>query len=164
MKTKPKTPHRSPNQSSLLMADETQDISMLSNNQPNRPFYERIPCLKPLLFILLIQVLIFILCYFFVPQHQILKIIADIKYYLETYYNKNYVKFLIYYFVLCFISISCFLPTISLTTILFTMITRKILFTWVITLLFYILIEFLLFFIIHYFFKNKLKTYLQHYR
>lgn len=155
---------QSPKYSSSLLMDETQDLSMLSSNPNQRPFYNRIPCLKPLLFILLLQLLIFLTCYFFIPVEKITIIIDNVKFYLKSYYDFDVTKFLLFYFLLCFVSIACFLPTISLITILFTMITREVLFSWLITLLFYIISESLLYLLIHLVFKKRIKQYVERFR
>lgn len=153
-----------PDNSTLFPPENSQEESLLSQNPTLRPFYERIPCLKPLLLILLLQLLLFGLCYCFVPTHEITAFIQHIKSQLQAYYSQNLASFLLCYFGLCFVTIACFLPTISLFTILFTMITRRILFSWAVTMLIYVSSECLLYFAINVCLKKRIRAYVQRFR
>ena len=164
MSTKPLTKKKSSKRSSFSVTDDSNETSLLSVNIDHQPFYNRVPCLKPLLVVLSIQLLIFLICYFFIPSKSMTSCIENIKFNLALYYKNNLILFLIVYFILCFISISFFLPTISLLTIIFTMITRQIIFSLITTLCFYVLIEFILFFTINHCFKNKIRSYVKKYR
>lgn len=148
-----------------IFTNQTETSTELSFvNNPTVPFYNRIPCLKPLLIILLIQFLIFIVFSVVISPTYFIECVSDLKNLFEYEYQNNIFRFLIIYFICCSISISFVFPTISLSVILFTLVTRKIFFSWIVSLINYLIIESIIYMVANTYLKAKIRNYVRSFR
>lgn len=126
-------------------------------------FYEKIPFFKTLLTIILLQFVIFFIFSFVLSKEQALSILKLCESIFVSQYNSNFLAFFLFYFAICFVSIACVIPTISVAVILLTLVSKSILQTWTITLVNYLIIESSLFFAFRGTYKHKIDGYVKNF-
>jgi hypothetical protein len=145
-----------------LFDSETENESIQVVTTPTRvPFYKKIPFFKPLLIIIFTQFFLFFLFTFVISKDQALSILKTCENIFISQYNSNFLVFLVFYFILCLISIACVIPTISVVVILLTVVSKSITQTWTITMINYLIIESSLYFIFNKSSKYKIASYVR---
>lgn len=129
--------------------------------RPRKPCYKRIPFFREIMFVIFIQFFIFFIFSFVLSKEQALSILKTCEAMFIAQYNSNFILFSLFYFVLCFVSIACVIPTISVVVILLTLVSKSILLPWAITLINYLIIEAILYFIFNSKYKQKINAYVQ---
>ena len=147
-----------------LFDSETESETNITVETPPLRFYEKIPFFKALLAIIFVQFFIFFIFSFVLSKEQALSILKTCESVFISQYNSNFLWFFIFYFLICFVSIACVIPTISVAVILLTLVSKSILQAWSITLLNYLIIESGLYFAFRGRYKHKIDVYVKNFR
>lgn len=145
--------------------DSETEPEMTPELPPRRArFHEKIPFFKTILTIILIQFVIFFIFSFILSKDQALSILKLCESVFISQYNSNFLGFFLFYFLICFVSIACVIPTISVAVILLTLVSKSIVQTWTITLVNYLIIESGLFFAFRGAYKHRIDGYVKNFR